>query len=224
MDFRINRKYNPIVQLKLLGSHTDIYSRVLIHISIFSVIFFLIVQSTLATLYSGRIYEDPKNLNDTQYAIIFGASVDENGNPTRMLEDRVLSGVDLYKNGKVQRILISGNSKSANFDEVKVMRDILKRNDIPDFVILEDGNSERTYDTCYNAKTEFKINQAILVTQRFHLPRALYLCNSLGVESDGFTADLSVYDDLGVLKFRERFALIKAFLDISILRPIRPTE
>lgn len=224
MDFRLNRKYNPFLRLKVIGNYTELYVQVFIHAAIFSTIFFLIVQSTLATLYSGKVYEDIKYIDDSQYAIIFGASVDENGNPTKMLEDRVLSGVDLYKKGKVQRILISGNSTSEAVDEVKIMRRILKDNDIPDFVILEDGNAERTLDTCYNAKTEFKINRAILVTQEFHLPRALYLCNSLGVESEGFNADLSVYDDLGVLKFRERFALIKAFLDISILRPIKPID
>jgi vancomycin permeability regulator SanA len=186
---------------------------------VFSAVFLIIVVGNLRNIYSEKIYEDENDpkLEDTQFAVVFGASVDKNGEPTKMLEDRVESAVTLYEAGVIQRIVISGNDE-AEFSEVKAMRNILKKNNIPDFLIIEDKEATSTFETCLNVKKELKINKAILITQEFHLPRALYLCNSLGVESVGFAADRGAYTDQRLIQIRENFAIIKGFLDVNILR------
>lgn len=219
MNFQFNRKYNIKEQVKLLNFDYRFITKTVLHLVCFGILLFAIIYSNLVNVYSEKIYEDTNSVEKQQFAIVFGASVDQNGNPSKMLEDRVNKAVELYKQGVVQRILISGKDSYVNFSEVEVMKEILLRNNIPDFVIIEDNKSQRTYDTCYRAKKVFNLNKAILITQNFHLPRALYICNSLGVNSVGVPADSGVYVDQRTLSIRENLAIIKSVLDINILRP-----
>lgn len=122
-------------------------------------------------------------------AIVFGARVYGNGRPSAMLADRVAAGVELYHAGKVEYLLMSGAGTDQYYNEPEAMRRYALQLGVPDEAILIDEYGLRTYDTCYRAHTVYGIDDAVLVTQNFHLDRALLTCNVLGVESVGVFAD-----------------------------------
>jgi SanA protein len=155
-------------------------------------------------------------------AIVFGAGLLRNGTATPVLEDRVKTASNLYFAGKVEKILMSGDNRFVDYNEPAVMRDLAISLGVPIEAIVLDFAGRRTYDTCYRAKAIFGLSKAILVTQAFHLPRAIYLCNQLGVESVGVEADLHVYRNSAVIywNMRELLATVSALWDINISHPV----
>ncbi len=123
-------------------------------------------------------------------AIIFGAQVYRNGNLSPMLTDRVKAGVKLYQSGKVKALLMTGDNSLKTYNEPEAMRKYAMSLGVPDSAIVLDYAGFRTYDSCYRARDIFKVDTAILVTQAFHLDRALLICNQLGIESVGVAADV----------------------------------
>jgi len=126
-------------------------------------------------------------------AIVFGAGLWRNGSPTPVLADRVTQAANLYFAGKVEKLLMSGDNRFVDYNEPEAMRRLAISLGVPNDAIVLDYAGRRTYDTCYRAKVIFKVDQAILVTQAFHMPRAIYLCNRLGVDSLGVDSDLQTY-------------------------------
>jgi SanA protein len=122
-------------------------------------------------------------------AIIFGAQVHPGGRLSAMLADRVEVGVRLYQAGKVQALLFTGDNSEMTYNEPEAMRRYALNMGVPDDAIVLDYAGFRTYDSCYRARDIFKVEQAILVTQGFHLDRALMTCNSLGIDAVGVAAD-----------------------------------
>lgn len=127
---------------------------------------------------------------DAPAAIVFGAWVYPNGNPSAMLADRVQMGANLYHAGKVKALLLTGDNSTENYNEPEAMRRYALRLGVPDSALVLDYAGFRTYDSCYRARDIFKVDQAILVTQQFHLDRALLTCNSLGIDSVGVAVDV----------------------------------
>ena len=153
-------------------------------------------------------------------AIIFGAGLRRDGTPTAMLRDRVLTGADLYFSGKVEKLLMSGDNRFENYNEPESMRQFALSAGVPDEAIVLDYAGRRTYDTCYRAKVIFGIKHALLVTQKFHLPRALFLCNTLGLNATGVEASNCYWNGSPfVWDIREQFATIAAFLDLYVSSP-----
>jgi SanA protein len=122
-------------------------------------------------------------------AIIFGAQVFPNGRLSAMLADRVAMGAELYKAGKVKALLMTGDNSEITYNEPEAMRRYALQLGVPDEAITLDYAGFRTYDSCYRARDIFKVTRAILVTQDFHLDRALLVCNGLGVDAVGVAAD-----------------------------------
>jgi SanA protein len=122
-------------------------------------------------------------------AIIFGAQVYGNGTLSPMLADRVRTGVELYKAGKVKKLLLTGDNQYVEYNEPEAMRRLALYMGVPDDAIVLDYAGRRTYDSCYRASAIFSVDSAILVTQNFHLDRALMLCNALGIDAAGVGAD-----------------------------------
>jgi SanA protein len=153
-------------------------------------------------------------------AIIFGAGLRRDGTPTAMLRDRVLTGADLYFSGKVEKLLMSGDNRFENYNEPESMRQFALSAGVPDEAIVLDYAGRRTYDTCYRAQVIFGIKNALLVTQKFHLPRALFLCNTLGLNATGVEASNCYWNGSPfVWDIREQFATIAAFLDLYVSSP-----
>ncbi|MCL4507351.1 MAG: YdcF family protein [Chloroflexi bacterium] len=168
----------------------------------------------------GREYDDLKAVPRHHVAIVFGAGV-RNGLPTPMLYDRVASAVDLYKAGVVDKLLMSGDNRYIDYNEPAVMRRTATQLGVPDRDIVMDYAGRSTYDTCYRARDIFGLSDAVLVTQRFHLDRALMTCNSLGVRAVGYVADRRVYSaSLWWNKLREIPATLNAFVELYITKPL----
>lgn len=123
-------------------------------------------------------------------AIVFGAQIIANERPSAMLADRVRMAAELYQAGKVRALLLTGDNSLVNYNEPEVMRQYALRLGIPDDAITLDYAGFRTYDSCYRARDIFKVSEAILVTQRFHLDRALLICSGLGIDAVGVAADV----------------------------------
>jgi SanA protein len=155
-------------------------------------------------------------------AIIFGAGLTYTGAPTAVLRDRIETGVQLYFDGKVQKLLMSGDNSTVHYNEPAAMRAYAISLGVPDEAIVLDYAGQRTYDTCYRAKAIFGVESAVLVTQAFHLPRALYLCNALGVDAVGVEADKRTYRRISQFfwNVRELGATVAALLDVHVLRPL----
>jgi vancomycin permeability regulator SanA len=120
--------------------------------------------------------------------IVFGAGLTRDGRPTRVLRDRVETAVELYFAGKVEKLLMSGDNRFVDYNEPQAMKEYALALGVLEGDIVLDYAGRRTYDTCYRANEIFGVGEAILVTQRFHLPRALYTCNQLGIDASGVAA------------------------------------
>ena len=157
-----------------------------------------------------------EQVENQRVAIVFGARVYGSGRLSGMLRDRVDTAIALYKAGKVQKLLLSGDNQFADYNEPGAMMAYTIAQGVPAEDVQPDYAGRRTYDTCYRAKAIFQVESAVLVTQRFHLPRALLLCDQLGIEAVGVAADQRVYDPRSVAfsETREVPALFVALLDL----------
>ena len=160
---------------------------------------FILGAMILLFVVSSRLYSAASaqaqiyNLEDVPekpVAIIFGAQVNRSGRPSAMLADRVQMGVELYETGKVKALLLTGDNSTVNYNEPEAMRQYALELGVPDAALVLDYAGFRTYDSCYRARDIFQVDQAILVTQAFHLDRALLTCNGLGIVAVGVAADV----------------------------------
>jgi vancomycin permeability regulator SanA len=156
-------------------------------------------------------------------AIVFGARVWDDGSPSYALYDRVVTAVELYRAGRVSKLLMSGDNPTHRYDEPTAMKQTAMRLGVPESDIVLDFAGRRTYDTCYRAKEIFEVQKAILVTQEFHQARALYLCNNLGVDSVGITANRRKYLGENYWAFREFFSAASAWFEMNFL-PFEPVK
>jgi len=182
----------------------------------------LAISRLVTGLYAhGKVYS-ASEVPVRRVAIVFGAGLWRNGSPTPVLADRVTQAANLYFAGKVEKLLMSGDNRFVDYNEPEAMRRLAISLGVPNDAIVLDYAGRRTYDTCYRAKVIFKVDQAILVTQAFHMPRAIYLCNLLGVDSLGVNSDLQTYRKSSLLYWnaRELFATAAAMWDVNIGHPI----
>lgn len=169
--------------------------------------------------YRGRIY-DLETAPPRRVAIVFGAGITADGWPMAALADRVWTAAELYKAGKVEKLLMSGDNRFVDYNEPGAMRKYALELGVPGEDIVLDYAGRRTYDTCYRADYIFGVDGAVLVTQQFHLNRALYLCNRLGIDAVGVAADQRPYAAARWWWWRELGALIQAWLDLNFLHPM----
>ncbi len=166
---------------------------------------------------AGRIFTDVADVPPQPVAIVLGARVYRDGRPSHALEDRLAVARDLLRSGKVERILVSGDHGLHTYDEVHVMRDWLLREGIDDRLIYMDHAGFRTLDSMVRAVEVFGIERAVICTQAFHLPRALYLAEAAGMDAVGIEADRRVLLGVAYNHSREQLARVRAWLDIHIL-------
>ena len=183
-------------------------------IKLLLIIFFIILIFCLAiyirvqTKYADQIVAIDKIPNDYQTAMVFGAGLKARGVPGAVLEDRILTAIKIFQAGKVSQILMSGDNSSANHNEVQAMKNLATAEGVSEDVILMDHAGRSTLESCQDLKTEFELNQVILVTQKYHLKRALYVCNELGVQAIGVDAGARNYQKQLTYSLREVLASI----------------
>lgn len=161
------------------------------------------------------IYRDPDAVPGKYVAIVFGAGVGPDGTPSKYLKDRLDAGVLLYKKGKVKRLLLSGDNGSNRYDELKVMKEYCANAGVPVADIFVDYAGFDTYSTVYRAKDLFNVDEAIMVTQAYHLGRAIFIGEKMGISCVGFAADKGSYQLAKKNELREQLALVKSFVDVS---------
>jgi SanA protein len=183
---------------------------------------FLILPTLVAGVYSQSLIRSVDSVEPAPVAIVFGAGLTRSGEPTPVLRDRVQTAADLYFAGKVEKLLMSGDNRTLDYNEPGAMRDYAIGLGVPEEDIILDYAGRRTYDTCYRARHIFGVEQAILVTQNFHLPRALFTCSAFGIESSGVSADLRTYSrrSMEFWQIREVAATSQAFIDVYLTRPL----
>lgn len=191
----------------------------LILFAVGGLIFFL--PQTLARSYAQSRITTLETTPARTVAIVFGAGLTRSGNASAVLRDRIRAAADLYFAGKVQKLLMSGDNSNEYYDEPTAMKEYALSLGIPETDIVLDFAGRRTYDTCYRARAIFGLTEAILVTQAYHLPRALLTCNVLGVNATGYPAYESRYWE-GAMEYwtmREYPATATAFWDIFFAHP-----
>lgn len=197
------------------------FLNILIFIAVLGVI--ILALSRLVTgIYARSRTFTVENVPTRRVALVFGAGLWRNGTATPVLKDRVQTAANLYFAGKVEKLLMSGDNRFVEYNEPAVMKEVALSLGVPETAIVVDFAGRRTYDTCYRARAIFGVTEAILVTQAFHLPRAIYECSRLGVDSVGVNADLRVYSKSSVLYWntRELFATVAALWDLNISHPV----
>jgi SanA protein len=191
----------------------------ILHLGVLGLLISLLPRLITGLYARDHIYDQTEAPTE-RVAIIFGAGLRRDGTPTAMLRDRVLTGADLYFSGKVEKLLMSGDNRFIEYNEPESMRQFALSVGVPDEAIALDYAGRRTYDTCFRAKAIFGVDSALLVTQRFHLPRALFLCNMLGLETQGVEAANCYWTGSSfVWDVREQFATIAAFRDLYLSNP-----
>ena len=195
--------------------------RLLLFLGIFGLLVLILPRAITSVYAVNRIYEK-ENAPSERLVIVFGAGLRRDGTPTAILRDRVKTAADLYFSGKVEKILMSGDNRFEYYNEPESMRQYALSLGVPDAAIALDYAGRRTYDTCYRAKAIFGASEALLVTQKFHLPRALFLCNALGLKSYGIEADNNRYRKISLLiwNIREQIATVGAFIDVYWSNPV----
>ena len=196
-------------------------TRTLISVSILTLLL-LALSIPAWILLSGKkaVYLDVSSVTPVTVGIVFGAGLTINGDPSDALMDRLTIAADLYTQEKIQTILVSGDNRFESYNEPEVMATTLEETFlIPKEDIVIDYAGRRTYDTCIRANEIWGVDRAILITQGYHLPRAIWTCAHLGIESTGISASLQPYILDTKFKIREVLAIYKAFIDIYIYAP-----
>jgi SanA protein len=172
------------------------------------------LPNAIVILGAGGAGHDPARAPHAQVALILGASTDGFGNPTPTLADRLTAGGALYRDHRVDRILVSGEREWRFVDQVEVMRRELVRMGVPDGDIFTDPGGLDTWDSMVRARKVYEVRSAIVVTQGWHMPRALWLAKRAGLQAHGLVA--ATPHDEGERKFglREVFARVKAVGDV----------
>ena len=175
-----------------------------------------------AELYARSRLFTPADAPTKRVAIVFGAGLRRDGTPSPILQDRVKAAANLYFSGKVEKILMSGDNRFLDYNEPGAMLNFALDLGVPKKDIVLDYAGRRTYDTCYRAKSIFGVSDALLVTQRYHLPRAVLTCNALGLKSLGVIADQRDYHSpiKEYWEMREAGATIVALWDVWIAKPL----
>lgn len=175
----------------------------------------LMINFYVLSFSKNNYYQNVDDLPEVKTWLVFWASV-KNGYPSVILEDRLKVAFEAYNSWKINKIIVSWDNSKANYNEPAVMKNYLLNLWVKKEDIYEDFAWFDTYDSLYRARDIFKIDELILFTQDFHLKRALYLAERLGIQAYWIETNLRTYFRPNYNNFREVFARIKAFFDVEI--------
>ncbi len=162
--------------------------------------------------------EQAKALEDVDCILVLGCGVLPGGRPSAMLADRLQRGVELYDSGVSGKLLMSGDHGDAYYDEVNTMKNYATEKGVPSENVFMDHAGFSTYESMYRAREVFCAKRVVIVTQRYHLYRAVYIARALGLEAYGVASDYQVYGGQLFRDVREVLARNKDFFT-SIFKP-----
>jgi SanA protein len=194
---------------------------VLVFLMLASLLAFVFLQVYVNQSSQKWIYTDLEKVPKAYTGIVLGASVLPDKSLSPILQARVDAALQAYQQGKIQRFLLSGDHGQDDYDEVNPMKDYLMARGVPAGDIFMDHAGFDTYDSMIRARDIFKVDRAVVFTQDFHLPRAIYIGRQMDLEINGYVADAPDYKPSGHLVRREWLANIKAWTELHIKQ--RPT-
>lgn len=204
-----------IINTKLLSGRQNVIIVVLLVMLVAICIFY----TNQRVLDAGSSYIlNADDVPQSQAILVLGAYVFPDGTASQMLEERLKVGYELYKKGKAGKIIVSGDHSRKSYDEVNVMKKFFLDKNVPAEDVFMDHAGFTTYDSMYRARDIFKVNKMIVVTQEFHLPRAVFIAREMGIEAYGVGASTGNYGNLVMLSnnIRETLARSKAFIAVAI--------
>lgn len=187
--------------------------QVLIALLLFGVAFALFSNHWIQRSEASRTYHSLEEIPARKVAIVLGARVYPDGTVSVALQDRLEAALRLYRAGKVQQILVSGDHSRPDYDEVNTMQHWLVSRGVPVEDVYLDHAGLRTFDTMVRASQIFGVKEAIITTQEFHLHRSLFLARSAGIDAVGLAADQRHYPRARFDHRRERIARTIAMVD-----------
>lgn len=163
---------------------------------------------------------DLTDVPETDAILVLGAYVLPNGIVSTMLNDRLSVGYELYEQGKARKIIVSGDHGQKDYDEVNAMKSFLKEKGVLGQDIFMDHAGFSTYESIYRARDIFKVQKVTIVTQKYHLMRAVFIARELGLEAYGVASDRHDYGQVMVkYQMREMVARNKDFLWVKVFKP-----
>jgi vancomycin permeability regulator SanA len=166
------------------------------------------------------VYKTDENIRQTDdlgvgydCILVLGAGLRSDGSPSDMLADRLRVAISLYKNGVSDVILLSGDCSGEDYDEVSAMYNYCVANGVPEYALVRDNYGFSTYESIYNAN-ESGYERLIIVTQKYHLYRALYIADAFDIEALGVSANLRGYRNQAMRDIREIAARVKDFFKV----------
>lgn len=200
------RKINRMIKIMIIGI-------IILMIAIFSLNIY-VVNNTKNEIVKE---ENVSNIDGVDCILILGAGI-WGDKPSPMLEDRLKEGVVLYKQGTTKKIIMSGDHSREDYDEVKIMKEYAESEGVPSEDIFMDHAGFSSYDSVYRAKEIFGVQKMIIVTQKYHLYRSLYIAKKLGIEAYGIESNLRTYPGQVFREIREILARDKDYFK-CIMKP-----
>ena len=193
---------------------------VLLYLAVVGIATLFIVNGHVKAVGKDRILsvEKAAELEDVDCIIVLGCQVKDDGSLSHMLRDRLIRALEVYETGAAPKLLMSGDHGREDYDEVGAMKQYAIENGVPSENVFMDHAGFSTYETVYRAKEVFEADRVIIVTQEYHLYRALYIAEQLGVEAYGVSSDLNTYGGQSMRGAREVLARCKDWL-MCIFKP-----
>lgn len=183
------------------------------------IIYALAVNGAIMNAVSGKIKQTEEVSEfGADCILVLGAGIRKDGTPSDMLADRLKVAIDLYESGAAPCLLLSGDHSRPDYDEVGAMMEYVRQAGVPEEAIVPDYAGFSTYESVYRARDIFSAERVIIVTQEYHLYRALYIAEALGGEAVGVSSDLRSYRGQFMREAREILARNKDFI-YTILKP-----
>jgi len=197
------------------------FAAVILVVALLALSFVCVTNTVIITSTDDKILsvDEAAELDGVDCILVLGCGLRSDGSPSDMLNDRLAVGTSLYKSGNFRAILMSGDHGRVEYDEVGAMKNFALAQNIPSTDIFMDHAGFSTYESMYRAKEIFGADKIIVVTQGYHLPRALYIASSLGIEAYGVSADVRSYKGQIIRDARELLARSKDFL-YTLTKPL----
>lgn len=198
---------------------TTIVLKILLGLFLATVLFVLAVNIAVVVRTKDRVFRtDEVDLEGADCILVLGAGVRSDGTPSHMLEDRLLVGIDLYERGLAPKLLMSGDHGTKEYDEVNAMKRFAVQRGVDADDVFMDHAGFSTYESICRAKEIFGAKKIIIVSQEYHLYRAIHLADVFGIDAIGVSADLRTYVGQSARDAREIAARTKDFFS-GIVKP-----
>ncbi len=207
MDFGIEQGF--VKNKRNYKKSTKVIFFILLLFCLFAVLIILRVQYK----YNDKI-KRPEDLSPPNIGLVFGAGLKARGVPGVVLQDRVLTAIKLFQDGRVGMFVMSGDNSTAGHNEVQAMENFAIDNGLSREVLLFDHAGLSTLDSCQNIKDDFGLSEVVLITQKYHLHRALYICNEIGLNAVGISAQDTGYGSQWKFSVREWGASLQAWFKL----------